>query len=973
MVNYSLFLVVLFMSPSCSKKRKINYKSNKNKPFSMDSLLKEESLPANRRQCGKKEKRLYNARRNILGVYRRCSFSSQDVTILSDLLKIVVDSEKRNNKRISQKGVEDMLHSVEAVFKNHSETDAKPFSKYLELFAICNDEARIARKSFIHTFKSFLKVPIEKIEESVLIETGKQFFKQGLFLNPNGVTQFNLSCEAAVKYAEKHCIDNNVENDSLKALFLEAAATLASTYLPNRTWQYRSHFSFVNKLSPDELQKSTEVTKKISELEKSGYQSLASDMLELSIKEDGAELINEMQEVASSCCDFKETRAAMHLILASIRNGTKKNNTSSSTSQLQMLAKNLSEETPLRTLVKIAEVCADLPTGSLEEDFFQRKFIIEIISMNPQLLPKLINVIKDSIDNADFLEELDEFLISDGECDYKKLKSLLIYEGTRNASGNLEHLYRIQELTGFSGQARRDFFISNIRGLWNSNEAKRNLIIEKSTKLSSLEFKDFIYKLKNSQSNLELTYGVLSGDKDLAKDFSYRTYRDAFPFNPESVEEKKAFAETVEVMSFGHDTFFGFSSLTFEARRLGSDSSMLQRFVSECFEEYSFIHSELDLFPGPGIIASGMNISSIYGQDRYAVLSKQDPYERFKNEIVPWAKKEFDYLDRTNFYFARGFMAVSSPECPEHNIAGTHYSLIIFNDHFKNEESEVSYLVPTDKLEAFREMLAVNPENNCREGKMLSNVFSNPKDLLRFLCPDASKLINLGWGSNLGGSLCNAFAPCSEPYFGWERDLVGYHAKDTFGHVHKSHILGQYIPSMRDSSYVDMYEAWQPLREAHNEVYTTTMSLMNLFDLNRLALSFYHKGLTVSGEEGDTAVLEDSDVDDDIVPELSFQSFRMLKEAYSWHSYFRSKNAEKKDYPVLRVVPLFSYTTRAEEELALDTFDLTLKIDNTTHQLPKNSDGNGSLEQHIWGEMIIPRFSVNTSEDFRFLDRRYLL
>jgi hypothetical protein len=93
-------------------------------------------------------------------------------------------------------------------------------------------------------------------------------------------------------------------------------------------------------------------------------------------------------------------------------------------------------------------------------------------------------------------------------------------------------------------------------------------------------------------------------------------------------------------------------------------------------------------------------------------------------------------------------------------------------------------------------------------------------------------VINLGSGSNIGGGLCNGFAPKSSPHHEWEQVKQHRIYLDNFGHSHKWHIASR-------------QDILAKLLRAHEELYTVFMNFENLLNLYKAAESIDACGFSI--------------------------------------------------------------------------------------------------------------------------------
>ncbi len=465
--------------------------------------------------------------------------------------------------------------------------------------------------------------------------------------------------------------------------------------------------------------------------------------------------------------------------------------------------------------------------------------------------------------------------------------------------------------------------------------------------------------------------------------------------NPVAIQAQQ---DTQQVMQRAFDLYFGFNALTFEARRANSDSSStLQRFGQDCASEVSILNSsDKSSFPGNGFMIRGLEGEKIFAQSLSEMLSEQPRFQQYK-QALPWAAREFDQLKNAEFILTRGFLAVSNPGDLRLQIKGTHYSYIVFNNHFYPESGVRAYLIPTDALKKLLKDTAINSQDYSGFDKTRPDLLQAIPDPSTLVQAGGDRTLNLGWASNLSGGLCNAFAPCSSPFHTWERGLENFERSDIYGHFRKEYLVGHMATS---EGYFNNF-AMEGLRQAHDQVYAISRSYQNLYDLFRLSLSLWHKGQTLSSDseanilitaptamkpaESDSAAsqagnpsapAQGSESSKPSHPEFSgpvLISNRMLVEAYAWHKSFGlSGTADRDKAPVLAIGQVFNYWNAPDTEVTLDSFDLTLRIGNEKFQLPMNSDGHGSAELKLWNKYVVPKAS-DLQFDLRFYDSKAII
>ncbi|MBI3590885.1 MAG: hypothetical protein HY094_05845 [Candidatus Melainabacteria bacterium] len=442
----------------------------------------------------------------------------------------------------------------------------------------------------------------------------------------------------------------------------------------------------------------------------------------------------------------------------------------------------------------------------------------------------------------------------------------------------------------------------------------------------------------------------------------------------------KLYKETLATYARAFDIYHGFGSLTYETKRLpNGELPLLYRFGKDSAEYTGLINAgDPNAFPGKGFFISGLNPVKIFASDKDAIDKDRDPLEKYK-KAWPWAKDQFEDLLLTDFIFTRGFIAVSCRNSNKYNLDGVDYSYVVFNDHHHNYGLESAFLVPSKIIyEKLKGTITIPGSKHSIEIKDINQSGLTPFEIIQAALQINTNILNLGWGSNIGGSLSNAYPPNSLPYHKWEKDLKGHHTQDIYGHIHKSHILGRYMTEMTP----ELEKAFVPLRQAHDGVYNVSHRYQNLLDLFRLSLSLWHKGFTI-GEainNGNNNMEEDEEQpqelelirqEDETSLRQNTRSIKMLIEAYKWHRAKDKGATDPKFFPVWTVCDALKYSVKPTSKITLDTFDMKLNIDGNVIQLPLDSDGTGSFETKVWFNNVMPHIT-SSSKDIRFYNREDL-
>lgn len=398
-----------------------------------------------------------------------------------------------------------------------------------------------------------------------------------------------------------------------------------------------------------------------------------------------------------------------------------------------------------------------------------------------------------------------------------------------------------------------------------------------------------------------------------------------------------------------------FTALTYECKRTpDGEFPLLVRFAAEVgkkekdgpIKSIEFIdNKKVDNFPGRGFIISNLDLHKIF------IADKNTPTNPFKAYKEAWTDRargitfgdEIDDFEKTRFVFTRGLIAITGPRLPKYlikdrNNTYTHYSLVVFNDHFENKSCNVAYLIPTKILDEKLKDTTIKYNDFKGFGYAKKDSSKAELDLESIIkaCNDSeSNVLDLAWGSNFSGTLSNAFPPKELPYHEWERSRRG--TKDFNDHTHKVY------------SGVDL----STFREAHYKVYLTSRAYFNLFDIFNLSLENYHKGET-SGDivqigdidEFELAGLDNEQLDPEEGSGINPNAILMLKEAYRWN--------QSNEKPILVPVnALDSWGVITNPPFILDTKEMTLKLSNGfVYRFPETEYGIGPEERMVWNSAL---------------------
>lgn len=446
------------------------------------------------------------------------------------------------------------------------------------------------------------------------------------------------------------------------------------------------------------------------------------------------------------------------------------------------------------------------------------------------------------------------------------------------------------------------------------------------------------------------------------------------PYSEGSPEARQNYQETMEVVRSAFRDNAGFGGFALDGRRppsskrMGEVPSMLHRFAEDSSLKTSIVNCSTNkVFPGMGLHIANLVPERLFAPDpRWQELDAATPFWQwlqpggvFDNRI--FHNFNFEDFRGMNFLLLRGLMAVYDLENPRFNLDGINYAYVVYNRHFY-PRPEVAALVPTYVLlEALGDCL-IDGEDYVGYLRSRRDVATTALDLvsLRKLAESyALNVLDLTYGSVIGGGLCNAYPPLSAPHYLMERARPSISVwKDTWGHLHKAAFIDSDPKRLSELQW-----AWN----LHGDVYATSRALQDQVTALRFGLSFYKMGATIAGEPGSSS---ESFLDDakreDISEESSIHPYRyrMLTEIYRWYHGAREKHWNYSATPIFHS----GYTLqpnvlpgKKHKKYEIDLVNLSLTTQGGTFRFPPNGDGAGEDERALWREQILPHFVTNSS------------
>lgn len=403
------------------------------------------------------------------------------------------------------------------------------------------------------------------------------------------------------------------------------------------------------------------------------------------------------------------------------------------------------------------------------------------------------------------------------------------------------------------------------------------------------------------------------------------------------------------------DVALGFSAVRLETQRLAPNiPSRWERFGNTLFKESHRI----------SIPASSGTVAFIQREMQPEKIwlrgNSAEPFEEYK-KAWPWAYQEIGLLSRAEFLFTQNLIAVwirgASSAC---EIGGRGYGLVFLNNHQQDFYMRRAVLVRKDLLyDAVNFWKTAQHERSSHlEPKLVHMLRRQPYS------SSSNSILEITSDSVFAGGFANAFQPGTAPYHEWERRLFHIETQDRVGHIHKSHRLGGYT----EFNSAELDQQLRGLRYAEIVVHRCLRTLLNIFDLYRLAQATEHRGELLgpgwsgaSFEEG-----EDPDTETWVQQPGALQS---LMDVYVSRSNLRKRGASLAEFPILCSVHPLRYAQIPDARITLNSRTLVLGVTDdagrrTEYQLPEDIENGRERIEAIWAQHVIPHLR-NYQPDLR--------
>lgn len=437
-----------------------------------------------------------------------------------------------------------------------------------------------------------------------------------------------------------------------------------------------------------------------------------------------------------------------------------------------------------------------------------------------------------------------------------------------------------------------------------------------------------------------------------------RDIRSDVPPTADPVTQRQVMREVMRVVRRGLEPARGFKALTPEARTLipGEDWLLVQAAKALSPRVDYLDANKSDVAPGKGIVISGFPLENVFAADP----REKDPFHQIRDALL-WAGGELDDLPFTKFIFSRGLIGVIAPDKPRYCLDGVHFSYLIFNDHAFNPNRIGVLSPPTEFLQRLLSRGVVSKEKIA--GSLHSRGFRSDQILASALSAGIP-VLHLTAPANLAG-LNKAYPSRFAPHYEWENHVRG--TRDSSGHVHTFYY--QFLNDLWNDE-----ERRQALHDQrgrnlalHDSVVQFATRYQNLFDLGRIALSYWRKGWAGGEQSPDPESVADAlfpEFEDPSEEPRTTRETRMLEKAYQIHRAMRERGEPRSSYPVLMVLPVLDWWSNPSSPVSLDTYDMSLRVSEKLWKLPVEGDGRGDRESHIWLQEVVPYFRTDTEPRF---------
>jgi len=423
-----------------------------------------------------------------------------------------------------------------------------------------------------------------------------------------------------------------------------------------------------------------------------------------------------------------------------------------------------------------------------------------------------------------------------------------------------------------------------------------------------------------------------------------------------------------------------------------------------------------NVFPGKGYFLTRLKVERCFAPESPNDFQRRkgrntfDPFRIYKS-AWPELAEAIDHFNKAEFVFLRGFVLVS---CKHRdfllpNSQGEHYSLLIFNDHFRNPFQEIAYLVPNRGIAGLLAQTQI-PYSD------FVGFDSRRPDLNKVMGSQQAFLSHESIGPNAidVGSVSAILNGFSSHNFQWTETLRpkselarfreieeritqhNHDVKEWESRSHLYHVSPKGLMAMarlmnkghvleREQSKLATVQA-ELEDHVEKRIWKLVDRYLSLHQLFHIAHAYWHKGYTAGRPVTTQAVSESSEWLDG--PALQEQrdlkmergedsitnrnSIRMLVQAYEWHAMRENPHSKREDFPVLVKCDALQLGSQPELDWHLDTFDMTATVRG--HRVALTQGKMTGEDELFWLTQMFPlvRDEAGRIIDLRFYPRSSL-
>lgn len=371
-------------------------------------------------------------------------------------------------------------------------------------------------------------------------------------------------------------------------------------------------------------------------------------------------------------------------------------------------------------------------------------------------------------------------------------------------------------------------------------------------------------------------------------------------------------------------SYTAFQKLRMEARRLGDEPPLFQRFARETHEQVQLVHGKnIDVPPGRGMFMAGPRLERLFHGDP---MEPDDALANYREANAAWWEPALADYENTSAVFTRGWFALFNPTA-DFSMFGTRYAIVIDNNHFTDLYG-CAYGIPASVITQKIQSTLYNPDRKpTKRTTDIGQRDASVSGLIQATVDTGLPPLALGTMSAMFGGMVNALPVGYPPVLGWERDRQGGLWKDVYNHVHWSWLVWD-IRQQRPT--VDFKVA--PMAEADQQIRRFAMKGQQLV---HLALDRYAawKNDQTPGEK--SAPL-------------------MLQEAYKIHKAYKTGHASLPQDETVYIGIYDRETPGGPPAPVINCRTLEIMRKNGNIQLPTWSDGTENREALMWKEHIRP-------------------